>query len=191
MNDLQQHQKLCRQFATLLSYPAQDVVFEAADCIANLRQVNREASQSFESFVRFIEANDINRIEEAFTRTFDLQPLCHPYVGYQLCGESQQRTMFILKLRELYDEFSFVSDNELPDHLSEVLRFVGSINNQKCRNEIIQDGLLPALEKISLGNESDTQPYLALLDALQLFLADAAATISERLPDDRQKECLS
>jgi len=72
-----------------------------------------------------------------------------------------------------------------------VLRFVGSINNQKCRKEIIQDGLLPALEKISLGNESDTQPYLALLDALQLFLADAAATISERLPDDRQKECLS
>jgi len=191
MTGLQQHQKLCRQFAALLSYPAPGVSAEAADCIAGLRAINCAASVRLEHFVRFIETSEISRIEEAFTGTFDLQSLCHPYVGYQLCGESQQRTMFMIKLRELYSEYGFVPGNELPDHLAEVMRFVGSIADQGCRNEIIQDGLLPALEKISLGIEKDTQPYLALLEALQLFLAETTSTATEQLPDERQKECLS
>jgi nitrate reductase molybdenum cofactor assembly chaperone NarJ/NarW len=38
------------------------------------------------------------RLEELFTATFDLQPVCHPYVGYQLCGESQQRTLFLMQV---------------------------------------------------------------------------------------------
>lgn len=188
MTGLEQHQKLCREFASLLTYPDQDVGEEAASCIASLTEVNRQASLSLEPFVHFVKASDISRIEEAFTGTFDLQSLCHPYVGYLLCGESQQRTMFMLKLKELYSEYGFVPGNELPDHLSEVMRFIGSIADQECRNEIIQDGLLPALAKISLENESDKQPYLALLAAMQIFLADAVATDIERLPEVRQKE---
>jgi len=191
MTGIQQHQKLCRQFASLLSYPGQDVAAVADECIASLRQIDREAALSLESFVRFIEAHDISRIEEAFTGTFDLQSLCHPYVGYQLCGESQQRTMFMLKLRELYSEHDFAPGNELPDHLSEIMRFVGSIADRECRMEIIRDGLLPALEKMFLGVERDGQPYLALLDALQIFLSGTISSDTERQPDDRQKECIS
>ncbi len=125
MNELQQHQELCRDFAALLSYPGQGVVEEAAVCSEHLKQISPEASVPLESFIRFLEANDISRIEEAFTGTFDLQSLCHPYVGYQLCGESQQRTMFMIKLRELYQQYDFTPGNELPDHLTEVMRFLG------------------------------------------------------------------
>ena len=191
MTELQQHQELCRDFAVLLSYPDDHVKEQAAACVAHMKGVNSEVATSMESFLDFIETNEITRIEEAFTGTFDLQSLCHPYVGYQLCGESQQRTMFMLKLRELYKQHDFVSGNELPDHLAEVLRFVGSITDQDCRLEIIQDGILPALEKITQGIESDNHPYVALLNALQSFLTETAAPDIERLPDDRQKECLS
>ncbi|MBW2688891.1 MAG: nitrate reductase molybdenum cofactor assembly chaperone [Deltaproteobacteria bacterium] len=191
MSELQQHQELCRDFAVLLSYPDDQVKEQAAACVAHMKGVNSEVATSMESFLDFIETNDITRIEEAFTGTFDLQSLCHPYVGYQLCGESQQRTMFMLKLRELYKQYDFVSGNELPDHLAEVLRFVGSITDQDCRLEIIQDGILPALEKITQGIESDNHPYVALLNALQSFLTETATPDIERLPDDRQKECLS
>ena len=191
MTELQQHQTLCRQFATLLSYPGENVVAEAVTCSAELKQVSPESSGSLESFISFLEANDISRIEEAFTGTFDLQSLCHPYVGYQLCGESQQRTMFMIKLRELYQQYGFIPGNELPDHLTEVMRFVGSINDQDCRQEIIQNGLLPALAKITQGIESEGHPYLAVLNALQNFLIETAAPVSERQDVDRQKECLS
>jgi len=191
MIELQQHQDLCRQFATLLSYPSKSIISDATTCSADLKLVSPEASTSLESFLTFLETSDINRIEEAFTGTFDLQSLCHPYVGYQLCGESQQRTMFMLKLKDIYQEYGFVSGNELPDHLTEVMRFIGSISDQECRQEIIQDGLLPALAKITLGIESDGRPYVSILNALQSFLTDTASPVNERLPDERQKECLS
>jgi nitrate reductase delta subunit len=97
----------------------------------------------------------------------------------------------MLKLRELYQQYDFTSGNELPDHLAEVLRFVGSIADQDCRLEIIQDGILPALEKITQGIEGDNHPYVTLLNALQSFLTETATPDTERLPDDRQKECLS
>ncbi|MDH3455173.1 MAG: nitrate reductase molybdenum cofactor assembly chaperone [Desulfuromonadales bacterium] len=191
MTELQQHQALCRQFATLLSYPGQGVAADAAACSANLRHISSEASSDLESFLDFLEVNEISRIEEAFTGTFDLQSLCHPYVGYQLCGESQQRTMFMIKLRELYQQHGFISGKELPDHLTEVLRFIGGIADQECRLEIIQDGLLPALAKMTEGIESDGHPYMALLKALQSFLTETAASAIEQLSADRQKECLS
>ncbi len=191
MTELQQHQEICRDFAALLSYPDDHVKEQAAACAAHMKEVNSEAATSLESFLDFIVTNDFSRIEEAFTGTFDLQSLCHPYVGYQLCGESQQRTMFMLKLRELYKQYDFISGNELPDHLAEVLRFVGSITDQDCRLEIIRDGILPALAKITQGIESDNHPYVALLNALQSFLTETVTPDTERLPVDRQKECLS
>jgi nitrate reductase delta subunit len=191
MTELQQHQELCRDFAALLSYPGERVEEQAVACVAHMKEVNSEVATSLERFLNFIETNEFSRIEEAFTGAFDLQALCHPYVGYQLCGESQQRTMFMIKLRELYRQYDFVSGNELPDHLAEVLRFLGSINDHDCRREIIHDGLLPALEKITQGIESDNHPYMTLLDALQAFLDDTATSDTERLPIDRQKECLS
>jgi nitrate reductase delta subunit len=191
MIELQKHQELCRQFAALLSYPSQSITSDATACSADLKQFSPEAATSLEGFIGFLKANDISRIEEAFTGTFDLQSLCHPYVGYQLCGESQQRTMFMIKLKDLYQEYGFVSGNELPDHLTEVMRFIGSIDDQECRQEIIQDGLLPALAKITLGIESDGHPYVSILNALQSFLTDTASPVNERLPDERQKECLS
>ncbi len=191
MTELQQHQELCRDFAALLSYPDDRVGEQAVACVAHMKEVNSEAATSLERFLNFIETNEFSRIEEVFTGAFDLQALCHPYVGYQLCGESQQRTMFMIKLRELYRQYDFVSGNELPDHLAEVLRFLGSINDHDCRREIIVDGLLPAMEKITLGIEGDGHPYVSLLDALQRFLHETATPDTDLSLTDRQKECLS
>ncbi len=181
MTALQQHQELCCQFSTLLSYPEQSVVAQAAACSTQLKGINADAADLLSGFIDFLAANELTRIEEAFTGTFDLQAHCHPYVGYQLCGESQQRTMFMIKLQELYKQHKFVSGNELPDHLTEVLRFIGSISDQVCRQDIIENGLLPALNKITVGIESDGHPYMALLNALQSFLSETVTS----------EECLS
>jgi len=188
MVKLTTHQEICRHFSGLLSYPDERVADRTVRCLAKVEAVNREASSPLERFLAFIESNELARIEEAFTGTFDLQALCHPYVGYQLCGESQQRTMFMIKLRELYRQFEFAAGNELPDHLTEVLRFIGLISDTDCRNEIIQDGLLPALDKLIQGIENEDNPYLALLFSLQCFLSEGTAPDSERLSTEQQEE---
>ena len=191
MNDLITHKELCRNFAALLRYPNDHVVEHAELCLLGMKKLNSKAVTSLESFAVFVESNQPARVEEAFTAAFDLQPVCHPYIGYQLCGESQQRTLFMLKLRELYRQFDFEPGNELPDHISEVLRFVGSINDCDCRDEIIRDGLLPALDKLNQGIENGENPYLGLLVSLRSYLAGTISPAIEQMSTARKKECSS
>lgn len=185
------HQELCRQFAVLFCYPDGEIASHAAACLAMLERFDAAAAEPLRGFVDFVEASAPSRVEEAFTDTFDLQSLCHPYIGYQLCGESGQRTVFMLKLRELYRQFGFRSGAELPDHLTEVLRFLGAIDDPLCRSELIRDGVLPALAKIDRGIEHDGQPYLGVLEALQRFLAGDAGRESGHPETERSKECSS
>ena len=191
MNELTMHKELCRKFAVLFSYPDEHVAEHAEQCVLSMQQVDSKAVTPLVSFTTFVESNPPSRIEEAFTAAFDLQPVCHPYIGYQLCGESQQRTMFMLKLRELYRQFDFEPGKDLPDHIAEVLRFVGSISDCGCRDEIIRDGLLPALDKLTKEIESDGNPYLGLLFSLQRYLAGTTSSGIEPMSTEQKKECLS
>ncbi|MBP1685698.1 MAG: narX 2 [Deltaproteobacteria bacterium] len=183
------HQAICRQFATLLSYPTGDVPQSTAACAALLREVRPEAAASLDRFADFLKEHAATRIEEVYTATFDLQPVCYPYVGYQLCGESQQRGMFLIKLQQLYRQHDFAAGVELPDHLSTVLRFVGHVSDPICRQEIIQDALRPALDNILKDLDAEDQPYADLLKALQSFLTETVDTKTVRLRVAQPKEC--
>lgn len=178
--------KLCLDFSELLSYPSNRTKPVAANCNRQLKVFAPEAAAAFTGFIDFLEQQRLPQIEEMFTSTFDLQALSDPYVGFQLCGESQARTMFLMKLQELYAKQDFSCGTELPDHLSVMLRFIGKIDDPQGNREIIVDALLPALEKIIVGIEAQDHPYLHLLKALQLYLTHRTET---ELPEtQRQKE---
>ncbi|MFN8625034.1 MAG: nitrate reductase molybdenum cofactor assembly chaperone [Candidatus Binatia bacterium] len=185
------HQAICRRFATLLSYPTNGVQQVSAACASLLRGVRPEAAASLDRFGDFLRTHAATQVEEVYTSTFDLQPVCCPYVGYQLCGESQRRALFLVKLRQLYRQYGFPSGVELPDHLSTVLRFVGTVSDPLCRQEIVEDGLRPALANMLHGLDAARQPYADLLKALQSFLTETADTTSARLRVVRRKECRS
>ena len=172
MAELDTRQEICRYFVTLLNYPNDEVKQTAAICYTRLKEFYPDTAEHLRGFIRFLEEEQASRVEEVFTATFDLQQQCYPYVGYQLCGENQHRTMFLIKLREIYRQHDFVAGNELPDHLCEVLRFVGMVADQECYHEIVQDGLLPTLEKILQNIEAADHPYGNLLNALQSFLTE-------------------
>ncbi len=175
MTNLQTHQDICRHFSALLSYPTTEAQSTAAVCQNLLREHQPKAASQLQEFVELLAATEPAKLEELFTATFDLQPVCHPYVGYQLCGESQKRGMFLMKMQQLYREHDFNPGTELPDHLGEMLRFIGTTDDQSCRQELISDGLLPALEKIIAGLDNAEHPYHGVLTALHSFLnADSA-----------------
>jgi nitrate reductase delta subunit len=184
-------QLICQHFAELFSYPSAELSQRVAACAALLRQDQPAAGASLERFGTFMQNQSASRIEEIFTATFDLQPVCHPYVGYQLCGENQQRGMFLMQLNQLYRRHGFVAGVELPDHLSTLLRFIGTLAPQDCSRELIEDGLLPALAKILQGLDAADHPYTDLLLSLQSFLAATLDTETELPAAGRQKECCS
>jgi nitrate reductase delta subunit len=180
--------ELCLSFSRLLSYPTAQVKTLAADCYQQLKDFDQQAAVAFGPFINFLEQQELPQIEELYTSAFDLQALSFPYVGYQLCGESQARTMFLMKLQEIYNQQQFSSEGELPDQLSVMLRFIGTVNDPRGNSEIICDALLPALEKIIQGIENQQHPYRQLLSALQIYLTNLVAT---EMPENALQKELS
>ena len=175
MTSLHIHQEICRHFAALLSYPDANAQTTAAACRTLLQQNCPDVVPGLQGFVDLLTTAEPSRIEEIYTATLDLQPVCQPYVGYQLCGENQKRGMFLMKMQQLYREHDFACGVELPDHLSEMLRFIGTTNDQDCRRDLIWDGVLPALEKIIQSIDNDDHPYKGLLKVLQRFLNEGSS----------------
>ena len=165
--------ELCGHFARLLGYPGENLAEEARACAALLGE-GHPATAPVGRFAAYAAGEKTSRMEELYTATFDLQPLCHPYVGYQLCGESRQRALFLVRLREIYRLHGFAAGPELPDHLAEILRFLAGCGDEDLYRETVSDGLLPAVEKLLLGFDSAGHPYRELLSALRAFLAREA-----------------
>ncbi|HEX5809866.1 MAG TPA: nitrate reductase molybdenum cofactor assembly chaperone [Anaerolineales bacterium] len=161
-------------FAGLLEYPTAAVAQQAEQCLEQLKPVHPEAAEAFERFACAMGQYSLEQIQELYTTTFDMQPVCYPYVGYHLFGESYKRGAFMARLNEAYRTFGYSAGEELPDHMSTILRFLGldAANRQGefCRS-LVDEGLVPALGKMlqTFGSQSEN-PYHALLSALQLIL---------------------
>lgn len=115
-------------------------------------------------------------MKELYTTTFDMQPVCYPYLGYQLFGESYKRGAFMAQLNEAYHTIGYSAVQELPDHVAIVLRYLGldATNRQHdfCQ-ALINEGLIPAMEKmLKVFGEGSENPYFGLLSALHLFLVN-------------------
>ncbi len=161
-------------FAALLEYPSPEMTEQAQACLEQLKPIHAEAAEALDKFVRRLDQLSMEKMRELYTVTFDMQPVCYPYVGYHLFGESYKRGAFMAQLNEAYHAREYSAGQELPDHLSVILRFVG-LDAENRRDEfcqaLIHHGVLPALEKmIKVFDAESENPYFGLLVALQLFL---------------------
>lgn len=186
--ELANHQELCRHFAALLGYPQEDTRDLARTCQTLLAENDPPAAADLERFCRFLAAQPPSRVEEVYTATFDLQPVCYPYVGYQLFGESKQRALFLVKIQECYRNHGYAAGGELPDHLSEVLGFLATAQDATARDELVNDALLPALARMVQGIGDGEHPYGDVLSALHGFLSGASATAGAAAPAGRERE---
>jgi nitrate reductase molybdenum cofactor assembly chaperone NarJ/NarW len=160
-----------RLFAGLLEYPTADLDRQARECYDLLSPAGSPAAVPLQSFCRQVRETSPARLEELYTRTFDLQAVCSPYVGYQLFGESYKRGMFMARLNEGYRERGFSAGSELPDHVAVVLRFLALGAEDEFSRALQAEGLVPALAKMAqaLRCPSDN-PYAEVIDALALIL---------------------
>src|ERR1700739_683852 len=112
-------------FADILDYPAPGLAGKAAECASLIGVAAPEAVALLESFRSFAEENSLGKLQEIYSGFFDLNSICHPYVGYQLFGENYNRSAFLIGLKKAYRLEGFeASANEIADRLSVVLRFV-------------------------------------------------------------------
>lgn len=166
--------RLYDSFADLLSYPTPSILEQTEGCFAQLQKAHPEAAIALERFLSGLRQCALEKLKELYTTTFDMQPVCYPYISFHLFGESYKRGALMAQLNESYHASGYSAGQELPDHLSVVLRFLGmDADNREgefCQ-ALLNSGLVPALEKMlrSFGAQSEN-PYFWLLSAIQRFL---------------------
>lgn len=161
-------------FAALLEYPSAATTEQAGQLLEQLTPLSIESAEVLEKFVRRLDQLSLEKMRELYTITFDMQPVCYPYVGYQLFGESYKRGAFMAQLNDVYHAFGYSAGQELPDHLAVILHFLGLDSTNRAGEfcqALLTSGLTPALAKmLKVFNEGSENPYAELLSALQLFL---------------------
>jgi nitrate reductase molybdenum cofactor assembly chaperone NarJ/NarW len=173
MPDLR-HRQLCAAFSQLLAYPRGDVGGLACQAIA-LAGSWSPCAAAVARFAASVEPMPPTAVEELYTGTFDLEPACTPYLGVQLLGdENPVRGMLLAKLVEVYAAEGFRPREELADHVAEVLGFLAVAGPGPARDDLVADGLLPALDRMIAAFGERPNPYRDLLVAVQaLFAAEA------------------
>lgn len=161
-------------FADIFDYPAPILADRVEELLQLATATHEEATQLLYQFQTFVEQAPPEKIEELYTGTFDLQPLCSPYIGYQIFGEEYRRGMFMAHLREHYRSNGFFAGSDLPDHLCVILRFLDGRKPGEVERELVTDCLIPALKKMVEGFTESTNPYRGALQALLLLLDDRA-----------------
>ncbi len=110
-------------------------------------------------------------MQEQYTQTFDLNPVCTLEVGYHLFGENYKRGVFLANLRETESAFCLGQDRQLPDYLPVLLRLLVRLEDTDLRNALISDCMVPALGKMIEAVSKRPSVYRHLLEAVQSRLS--------------------
>jgi nitrate reductase delta subunit len=189
------YRRVLQLFADILDYPETNIVEYVRECEALVSDSSPDAAALLRQFQHFVEETPTGKLEEIYTGIFDLDSDCHPYVGYQLFGESYERSVFLLELKERYRSCGFeASENELPDRLSVLLRFLSMGGDGSPNQEIIDEGILPALDKMTTEAEQaegqlpkGSDPYRQVLQALRRVL-EQLRSVTVAAPDASSQE---
>lgn len=124
-----------------------------------------------DQFIDAVKDKPVQEIEELYTQTFDMNPLCCLEVGWHLYGENYDRGAFLVRMRELMRRCELKESSELPDHLTHVLNVLARMERAEA-DEFALKHVLPALDKILLGFASQTNPYENILKTIRTILVD-------------------
>jgi len=178
--------ELYRLFARLLEYPQPGMEGLVRQVIAKLQSDSPQAAEILTGFQQFVQQVPQAQLEELYTRTFDLQDVCCPYIGHQLFGETYKRSWFMARLNQEYRLWSFPIGQELPDHISVVLSFLALGIQYEFSQTLLKEALVPAMEKMvdEFGQDEDNPYHLVIRAILIILRGDDNST--EQHPSDSE-----
>ena len=158
--------ELYDSLGALLDYPRPKFHEQLALCLKRAQDSGSQALPHVKRFADEIDGLSIRELEEMYTRTFDINPVCALEVGWQLYQENYERGMFIVRMRRLMKEHDLPETKELPDHLSHVMQAAGRLNDDELAG-FASEYALPAVEKMLKGFDKPENPYQYTLRAIQ------------------------
>ncbi len=167
------------KLAALLEYPTEHPGPAVEACRAELDISYPAAAELLTDLQAYVTGTSLDMMQERYTNTFDLTPVCALEVGFHIFGEDYQRGAFLAHLRESQVEVGLGNDVELPDHLAVLLRWLARITGTEVCHDIIEECILPALAKMDECLADADNPYrnplLAVTAVLEHDLQSGAA----------------
>ena len=124
-----------------------------------------EAAKRISEFGCFVEQCNEFDLEEAYTRTFDVNPACALEIGWHLFGEDYMRGQFLVRMREELAKYDIAESGELPDHLTHVLPVIASMPEEEAQ-QFSHACVFPALHKMQVALDKCESPYRHLIRCL-------------------------
>lgn len=160
--------------ANLLDYPGANWCSLVESCIELVPDEKAEVSEAFANFREGVATLSLSELQEVYTRTFDLSPVCALDIGYHLFGENYKRGVFLANLRETEAPFDLGQEHQLPDYLPVLLRLLTKLDDEELRSALIVDCMIPALEKMLKTLSEGENPYRHLIAAVNTKLKSEA-----------------
>ncbi|HEY7911257.1 MAG TPA: nitrate reductase molybdenum cofactor assembly chaperone [Blastocatellia bacterium] len=134
----------------------------------------------FLEFRKKIEGASVPALQEKYTQTFDLNPVCTLEVGYHLFGENYKRGLFLANLRETESPYELGQRYQLPDYLPVLLRLLNRLADQELRTALIYECLIPAVDKMVAALSESGNPYSDLMSLVSRTLKIEAPDYRDR-----------
>ncbi|MBI2255493.1 MAG: nitrate reductase molybdenum cofactor assembly chaperone [Proteobacteria bacterium] len=179
--------------AWLLSYPDEVMVTALPDVIDAVADQELLASSRVDDLRRFgetLKAQDLIDAQEYYVGLFDRSRQVSLHLFEHVHGESRDRGMAMVNLRDIYVEAGLLPNpSELPDYLPMYLEYLSLLPFAKARQGLCDVGpILQAVHKRLAARQSHyAVPFVALLDLAGL---DVLTDQSDAEPADDTPEAI-
>lgn len=151
----------------LLQYPEPETVTEIqALSLEEIGPVSNSQRAAFAGFLDWYRIRDLDDLRQSYVDNFDFDRRRSLHLTYQLHGDSRQRGLALLKIKNVYRDAGLVPDeNELPDFLPVMLEFAALAPDNEGRD--LLDRHRESIELIRDGLARDGSPWAKLFDVIR------------------------
>lgn len=160
-----------RLLSVLLDYPREALAGawgELRAAAASCPDLTGEERAVLTGFVDWAAAQDPIALQEAYVRTFDLNPEHALYITHHLFEEQdRERGPALVQLTEFYRSQGFeVEGGELPDYLPLVLEFASTLEDDRTARLFLQQ-TAEVVGEIATRLEAAENPWAGLLRLIE------------------------
>ena len=160
--------------AGLLEYPGEGWSDRLERCEQWLPSQEPEVAGQFIGFRRKAGELSISKLQELYTQTFDLNPVCTLDIGYHLFGENYKRGELLANLRQTEAHYRLGQENQLPDYLPVLLRLLLKLEDEDLCRSLMGELLVPALDAMLKSFGQARNPYRDLIEVISCALRNEA-----------------
>jgi nitrate reductase molybdenum cofactor assembly chaperone len=159
--------------ASLFEYPDADYPDRVRDIKDYLSGRYADASAELDRFTELLPADDLQKMQELFTRSFDVQAVTTLDVGYVLFGDDYKRGILLANLNREHRHAGIDTGTELADYIPNLLRLMAVIEDEEVLRDLAYAILAPALlemigefstDRIQKRNKSYKKHYKTLIE---------------------------